>query len=426
MSMAFGNRAASIQPRPDAFCTPTTGPNWHGETRMQQAMPLDMQTERMLNAANPETKPGATAQQHAFETRLADVLQAGFGQGDEAALTEIQRTLYHLQTQAFAAPLVAAARHPHHPLLTQARHTLEAAWTAQLEATVGASVDQALATGKGFEQSFIDFCRQHRLARHPFFDFVEHHATRADLRRFFLSDSAVVLRFFDLLVLSLVGADDDVRGELMDNLCDEMGQRDQEARHNRLFLRLLRYVGISDAEGAAFVRDFHHHAGAACLAGHNLYLMLGSQRSNHLRSLGCLGSAELMDAAQYAKIVRGCRRLGWDDSEGMAYYISHAEADLAHGLGWLERVLMPLVNKDPRAAREFLLGTAFRLETAAQYYDSLLSEFEAARHDLELVTNGFGVKRLGDESADVELAGLEHVVLRRPAGHHQKVHVGVD
>jgi hypothetical protein len=36
-------------------------------------------------------------------------------------------------------------------------------------------------------------------------------------------------------------------------------------------------------------------------------------------------------------------------------------------------VLLPRANKYPHAAREFLMGTAFRLETAAQYYDSLLS-----------------------------------------------------
>ncbi len=428
MSFAFAHHAASIQAPPiGGPVAPPPVLDRQREDRASQPLPFDLRIERLLKTSSAETEPQDSAQPPAgFEAELAAALQAGFGQGDTAALAQVHRALYHLQGQAFAAPLAAAARHPQQALLTQTRHTIEATWASQLEAAVGPDVDRALATGQAFEPLFVDFCRQHRLASHPFFDFLEHRATRADLRRFFLSDSAVVLRFFDLLVLSLVGADDDVRAELLDNLSDEMGQRDPEARHNRLFLRLLRYVGISDAEGADFVRNFHRHVSAACLAGHNLYLMLGTQRANHLRSLGCLGSAELMDAAQYAKIVRGCQRVGWGDSEGLAYYVSHAEADLAHGLGWLERVLMPLVQKDPRAAREFLLGTAFRLETAAQYYDVLLSECEAARHDLQLVADGFGVKGLGDESADVELPGLEHVVLGRLPGHHQKLHVGVD
>jgi pyrroloquinoline quinone (PQQ) biosynthesis protein C len=427
MSTLFAHSAASTQAPSGALFAPSIDLGRNEEQSTDQPMPLDLRVERLLRAPGVETRPDEVARlQRVFDTELATLLQAGFGAGDKAALTQIQRVLYHLQVQAFAAPLAAAAQHPYQPLFAQTRYALEAAWAAQLEAVVGPSVDAALATGQTFEQVFIDFCRQHRLSRHPFFDFVEHRATRTDLRRFFLSDSAVVLRFFDLLVLSLVGADDSVRAELMENLWDEMGQRDPQARHNRLFLRLLRYVGISDAEGTAFVRDFHLHADAACLAGHNLYLMLGTQRGNHLRSLGCLGSAELMDAAQYAKIVRGCRRVGWDDGEGMAYYVSHAEADLAHGLGWLEKVLMPLVQKDPRAAREFLLGTAFRLETASQYYDSLFSEFEAARHDLQLVADGFGVEGLGDESADVELASQKYVLLGRPTGHHQKLHVGVD
>jgi pyrroloquinoline quinone (PQQ) biosynthesis protein C len=336
-------------------------------------LPLDVQIGRLLRARDLDTLLVATPNvRRDFGLRLKSVLNMAFAHANDASLYEVHRALYLLYGQAFVAPQNNDGQHQFHPMLMQARREMEAAWESNLEAIVRPSVDLALAAGQGFEQSLTAFCAQHRLARHPFFDFVEHEASRAHLVKFFLSDSAVVLRFFDLLVLSLVGADDEIRGELVDNLWDEMGHRDPKARHTQLFLRLLHYVGVEDAQIASFGREFHDRVNWPCLAGHNLYLLLGTRRQHYFRSLGCLGSAELMDAAQYAKIVRGCQRLGWNDSDGLAYYISHAEADAAHGLGWLDRVLLPLVAKYPNAARDFLMGTAFRLETAAQYYDSLL------------------------------------------------------
>lgn len=336
--------------------------------------PLDLQLVRLLQEPDLDTllraEPGL---QHGLLARLSAVLDAGFRRAEDAALGEVHRGLYHLYGQAFVAPVGGAGRNQHHPLLAQVRREIEAAWEASLEASLERIQAFAPSEDGDFAAAFKAWCARHRLATHPFFDFIEHEATREDLVQFFLSDSAVVLRFFDLLVLSLVGADDEIRGELVDNLWDEMGKRDPAGRHTNLFRRLLNYVGVDDARIAEFGRDFHRQASWQCLAGHNLYLFLGLQRRNYFRSLGCLGSAELMDAAQYAKIVRGCRRLGWSDIEGLTYYTGHAEVDIGHGEGWLDNVMVPLVAKYPSAARELLIGTLFRLETAAQYYDHLLA-----------------------------------------------------
>lgn len=392
-------------------------------------LPLDLLVHCLLQDGDLDaTLAAAPPLRQAFDARLGACLERGFVQLEAATLGEIHRALFLLYGQAFDVPHASAGRQQFHPVLMQARRALEAAWEAALESAVVEEVDRSLAADSDFAQILIGYCSRHRLSSHPFFDFVEHEASREDLITFFLSDSAVVLRFFDLLVLALVGADDEIRGELVDNLWDEMGQRDPQARHHKLFLRLLNYVGIDSARIQTSLRDFHRHASWPCLAGHNLYLLLGSQRRHYFRSLGCLGSAELMDAAQYAKVVRGCQRLGWNDREGLAYYTSHAEVDAAHGLGWLERVSLPLVGKYPHAARELLLGTAFRLETAAVYYDSLLAAMrtrpsarDLAGRQLELVADGFGGEGFGDEGADVQAAGLEHAFRRRVTGDHQEL-----
>jgi hypothetical protein len=158
------------------------------------------------------------------------------------------------------------------------------------------------------------------------------------------------------------------------NLLDEVGEGEPDTRHTDLFRDLLRYVGVDGSRMETHARTFHRHASWQCLAGHNLYLLLGLQRTNYFRSLGCLGSAEVMDVGQYLKISRGCRRVGWGDQHAMRYYNDHALIDVDHGQGWIERVMKPLVAKHPGAAREFLAGTAMRLETAAQCYDTLLAQ----------------------------------------------------
>jgi pyrroloquinoline quinone (PQQ) biosynthesis protein C len=314
-------------------------------------------------------------------SQVDSVASRAFRAHDEAAALQAHRSLFVLYGHHFSLPTQPGTHAHHHPLLLEARRRLESAWLRQLLIRVQPQVEQALSESGSFKDSFVRFCTSHRLANHPFFDFAEHAAKREDLAQFFLFDSAVVLRFFDLLAMSLIGTDDEVRAELCLNLADEMGNGDPAARHTQLFRSLLRYVGVDDAHLAEFTRHFHRHAHWQCLAGHNLYLLLGTQRRYHYQYLGCLGSAELLDAGQYAKIVRGCRRVGWDDAQGMAYYTSHAEADLGHGLGWLERVMLPLVNKHLGAARELMLGTALRLETAASYYDSLLAKMSTTRRN---------------------------------------------
>lgn len=336
--------------------------------------PLDGVMERMLGEPDLDALVNAEPRlAQAVTERTRQLVQAAWQDGDAAALVEAHGALYQLLGQAFASPLRKGCFNHQHPLLAWVRRALESAWEGHLERSVGPQVDHALAEGRDFASSFLAFCQQHRLARHPFFDFVERRATPGQLVQFLLHDSAVVLKFFDLLSLTLVGADEEIRRELVANLVDEVGGEGADLRHTDLFRNLLHYVGVDDGRMEAHARAFHRHASWQCLAGHNLYLLLGLQRSNYFRSLGCLGSAEVMDVGQYLKISRGCRRVGWSDPDALRYYDNHALVDVGHGQGWLDRVMQPLVDKHPGAAREFLMGTAMRLETAAQCYDALLA-----------------------------------------------------
>jgi hypothetical protein len=324
----------------------------------------------------------------AFMKRLERTIDSGLVGRQARALYEIHRALYVLYELNFAAPGNPQAANQFHPFLLRVRNDIERAWERAETSRAQVTPSDVPGDPARFAAYFKDRCAQHRLARHPLFDFLEYKATRAELIEFFMHDRALILRFCDLVSMAMVGADDEVRGELAVNLWDEMGNGDPAMRHTALFRRLLSYVGCEADRTGASTEPYVDILDWPGFAGYNLHLFFSLHRRNYLKSVGCLGSAELMDGNQYAKILRGCHRVGLDDAEQLAYYASHVEIDASHGETWLANVLVPLVVKYPEARVESVLGAEMRLNVTADYYDSLLRKLLAfpRRHVVERQT----------------------------------------
>ncbi len=313
-----------------------------------------------------------------FMAELGRALDSAFGRQQASALFEIHRALYCLYEQNFATPANPQAANQFHPFLLRVRNDIERAWEAFETARARVRPDEVPGDAAIFSRAFKERCAKHRLSRHPLFDYLEFKASRAELVAFFLHDSALILRFCDLVSLAMIGADDEVRAELATNLWDEMGNGDPAMRHTVLFRRLLSYVGHEvEASGSTTEKQVGVHDWQG-YAGYNLHLFFSLHRRNYFKSVGCLGSSEFMDGGQYAKILRGCRRVGLEDMDRLAYYASHVEIDASHGETWLANVLVPLVQKYPQARAEIVLGAEMRLNVTADYYDSILRKLLAA------------------------------------------------
>jgi pyrroloquinoline quinone (PQQ) biosynthesis protein C len=309
-----------------------------------------------------------------FMEILARTLERAFEHGDEGARHQAHRALFHLYEENFEQGRDGAGNNQFHPFIIRVRNDIERAWERFERARVDVAFEEVPADGQAFSDFFRHYCAGHRLTGHPLFDFIEHAASRAQIVRFFAYNSTLVLRFCDLITLSMIGADDEVRGVLAENFWDEMGNGDFSRRHTFLFKRLLNYVGADKllaADRLAMGSSWQ------ALAGCNLYMYLSLHRRNYFMSLGCLGSGELMDSGQYVKIVQGCRRVGFTDREGLAYYIDHAEADVRHGNEWLDKVLVPLIGKYGAARRDIVAGASMRLNMTADYYDFLLGDLKS-------------------------------------------------
>ena len=172
----------------------------------------------------------------------------------------------------------------------------------------------------------------------------------------------------------MVGSDEEVRAELADNFWDEVGNGNYKKRHTELYRRLLRYVGEQPPAIEDLTETCAERLDWRGLAGYNMFFYLALHGRNYVRSVGALGVAEMMDPAQYEKIVSGCYRVGLTDDHQLGYYVDHVMIDKEHGDGWFDNVMAPLVRKYPEAAREMAVGAMFRMNSGADYYDSMLDK----------------------------------------------------
>ena len=67
----------------------------------------------------------------------------------------------------------------------------------------------------------------------------------------------------------------------------------------------------------------------------------------------------------------GLRRLGLSEHE-LAFTTTHAQCDDHHAQDWLDRVIVPSIERRPELARSIADGIAECLDTSKDYLDFLL------------------------------------------------------
>jgi hypothetical protein len=290
-----------------------------------------------------------------------------FFEGSQTELFEFHRTLFELFELHIAPPGSPQCDYQFDPALTRLRAVMERDW---LHAEAKRSTIRSIPnTGEGLVRALKEMWSLHRVTSHPIFDFLEKDASRQQVVEFFRSDSALNIRFFDLIVLSLLGSQDEARKELSQNFWDEAGRGDPRRGHVRLFRDLLQKVGVHpDTDNS--VLEWQG------LAGYNLFMLCCLNRKHYFKSLGVMAMTELLDPAQYEKLTRGCRRVGMGAHGELDYYEEHISIDVVHGEGWLTNVIQPAVAQTPQAIPEILTGAELRLATCADYYDALYARLQ--------------------------------------------------
>ena len=300
------------------------------------------------------------------------LVEAAFGKGDPVARYQAHKALYVLYEDSLRPAGVDAGLNQFNPFLITLRNKIERRWEKLELERIALNSEEVPEDPDAFGDYFMATCWGHKMIGHRLFEYLGAEASRGELINFFLNDGAVIVRFCDLVALSMIGADDDVRPELATNFWDEMGKGAFQERHVALYRDLLAYTGTNLPADDLSTDHFIDRLDWSGLTGYNLYLFLCLHRRNQFRALGALGAAEMTDPPQYARVLEGCRRVGLDDDARLAYYAGHHETDVTHGADWLEKVLLPLVRKYPKKRHEIVVGALMRMNVTLDYYDNLL------------------------------------------------------
>lgn len=294
--------------------------------------------------------------------------RAAFEHQDAEALRQVHQTLFYAYHAHLAEPLSCSSRNQYHPVLLQVRSFLESQWLASEKRRASA---HGSLSPKNIVAELQALWKNHAVSAHALFDFLEHEANSQQLYYFFKSDSALNLLFFDLVAMTLVGSFPETRGEISQNLWDEIGQGSNEFTHVNLYKDLLQRRGIDLPDD-----HYTHLYDWQGLAGYNLFMMGGVTRCHYYKFIGMMAMTELLDPSQYEKLVNGSRRLGLSERD-VHYYSEHISVDVDHADGWLNNVIVPVAERYPQAMEEIYFGARLRLQTCQDYYDNVLRTLKA-------------------------------------------------
>lgn len=308
--------------------------------------------------------PGAENDLQALVKRSCDL---AFREHDHDARKAVHRVLHDLYGLHLSKPHPGLSDNQYSVQLLRIRRMIETSWMEWEVAHAGP-------VPSGIEPESIgaaikSLWKSHSGHNHAVFDFMKTNASRSQIIKYFTTDYALNMCFYDLIVLSLVGIDEDVRMEVANNFWDEMGQGNPARTHVQLYRDLLEYLQIEDSP-----ERFVDALGWEGLSGYNLLLYFAFNRREYFRSIGALAITELSDPDQYAKLLAGCRRIGTDQPSVLDYYSEHVEVDALHGDGWIDNVIVPVLRRYPGEAQAVLEGAAMRLNSSKAYWDWQLAE----------------------------------------------------
>lgn len=303
-------------------------------------------------------------------------LQRGATRGEAAALARVHQVLAFVYDQRFGVPDVGAADVDTAPLFADVLGILE---SAMLEREYALIWSDALASmpveGARYVEWLKGLISDHPASVHRFYrEHLREHATVQDMRVFLAQETTLDPRFDDILAMLQLGTSGEEKMEIAKNYFDEMGNGNPAEVHTHLFSKALQALDITpEFIGASLLPESRVSGNlSACLA-------LGPR--HHFKALGYFGVTEYLAPRRFKDLVAGWRRLRLPES-GIVYHDLHIRIDAVHGLAWMQKVILPMVDQDPRVRREIAMGALIRLNSSQRYLDSLQAALHRPTSDL--------------------------------------------
>ncbi|MDN7177160.1 iron-containing redox enzyme family protein [Caballeronia sp. SEWSISQ10-4 2] len=249
---------------------------------------------------------------------------------------------------------------------------LETAWNDYEASRI--ELTDVPANAEQFEEWYIALRNTHRKEVAPFFDFLAEDASLPQLSLFVSLEAQVDGRFDDIIALSQLGMDGDMKLALAENYWDEMGLGDVDEMHTRVFTRAAPYFKEQLGD-----LDLDVHMPISALKNGNLLLMYALRRQHVGRLLGALTLLEQTVPYRFTRMLKGMDRHNVP-KEHRYYHDLHVPVDANHGKQLVARVLLPLARQNPRIILDLCEGCLIRYGIEKEYYAGARSVMDRQLH----------------------------------------------
>ncbi len=237
------------------------------------------------------------------------------------------------------------------PALIGLRRRLEAAFEAQLRATVEVPQHDGGAHAPAVARTL--FAMAADASRGPGLStYVARTATRGQLDELLVHRSVYQLKEADPHTWAIPRLGGVPKAALVEIQADEYGGGRLEHMHASLFARTMRGLGLDDAYGA-YVDLVPAHT----LASVNMMSMFGLQRRLRGAIVGHLAAFEMTSSIPNQLVGNGFRRHGFDQDTTW-YFDEHVEADAVHEQIAARDLAGGLAEQDPALLDDILFGAA--------------------------------------------------------------------
>lgn len=279
---------------------------------------------------------------------MGDDIEKPFGRRD---LFSTLLTIYDLH-RAPVERLGEAARLQHHPAVAALKRRCEDDWLAELEALeLPADIDD-----RDPIEAIRALAARDRLPQ--VYKWLARDADWSQVVRFLAIEGGPDADFDDLVAMCQIGLSGSAKMELATNYWDEMGDGDPSAVHTELHHKLaaavdLQPVPIDEQPTSALAR--------AAFGG-----LLATNRWLQPEMLGALGLIELQAGPRCRLVLHALERCGAPD-DARRFYEVHADVDPRHGKDWLEKAIVPTIDRLPEWGPRIVRGALWRSVVNAEF-----------------------------------------------------------
>lgn len=209
------------------------------------------------------------------------------------------------------------------------------------------------------------------LSRH-----VEEHASLDQVRELCIHRSAYQLKEADPHTWAIPRVHGPAKAAMVHIQADEYGSGDPQAMHSALFADTMAAAGLDPTYGAYLDR-----LPGITLASVNLVSLLALHRRWRGAAVGHLALFEMTSVTPMGRYAAAMRRFGLGD-RAARFYDVHVEADAEHEVIAVERMVAPLVAREPDLADDVLFGAEALMGVEGRFTRHVLDRWRAGATSL--------------------------------------------